>query len=111
MKEGILRVHPDLAGRLAQAGQLTQESNQEQSSANLNSMTQDEKSRMEMLNGLYKDKFDFPFVICARLNKKESILKGLEKRLENSQGVELQTGIEEVMKICELRTRDIIVTK
>lgn len=100
-----------MAGRLAQAGKLSKESTKEQSSAQLTMLTPDEQNHIDKLNCLYKEKFGFPFVICARLNKKESILKGLEKRLENSQDVELQTGIEEVMKICELRTRDIIVTK
>ena len=36
MKQGILGVHPDLAGRLAQQGGLTDESLKEQRSAGLN---------------------------------------------------------------------------
>jgi len=109
VKEGILRVHPDLAGRHAEAGQLTSESTGEQSSANLNLMTCEEKDKMKTLNQKYKDKFGFPFVICARLNKKEAILRGLELRCYNSLKVETLTGIEEVMKICELRMRDLVI--
>ena len=108
VKEGILRVHPDLAGRIAQAGQLTQESTKEQSAADLNLMTSSEKLKMTSLNEKYKEKFGFPFVICARLNKKEAILQGLELRCQNSTSEELRTGVQEVMKICELRVRDII---
>merc|ERR1711971_98998 len=91
VKEGILRVHPDLAGRHAEAGQLTSESTGEQSSANLNLMTCEEKDKMKTLN------------------KKEAILKGLELRCYNSLQVETLTGIEEVMKICELRVRDLVI--
>ena len=108
MQEGILRVHPDLAGRLAQAGHLTSESTKEQSAANLNLMTDEEKEKMSRLNSIYKTKFGFPFVICARLNKKEAILNGLENRCKNTTKEELRTGIGEVLKICQLRVKDIV---
>ena len=108
VQEGILRLHPDLAGKIAQSGQLTQESSKEQSAADLNQLTLKEKSALAFLNSEYKKKFGFPFVICARLNKKEAILKGLETRCQNSTEMELHTGIKEVLKICELRVRDIV---
>ena len=107
-KEGILRLHPDLAGRLAQVGQLTSESTQEQASAGLTTMTEDERQRMNNLNRRYKDKFGFPFVICARENKKDAILRGLQERLENSAQTEAVTGANEVKKICRLRILDIV---
>ena len=56
----------------------------------------------------YRNKFGFPFVICARENKKEAILAGLEKRLENSSEFEIETGLKEVDKICKLRLLDIV---
>lgn len=61
-----------------------------------------------MLKFRYREKFGFPFVICARQNKKEAILKGISERLENVCTVELNTGIEEVKKICMLRLLNII---
>ena len=108
MKEGILRVHPDLAGRIAEAGQLTSESTREQSEAQLNTMTKEEKIFMKELNSRYKEKFGFPFVICARLNKKEAILKGLEERYDHDLKRELEIGIDQVLRICELRVKDIV---
>lgn len=107
-KEGILRLHPDLAGRLAQAGQLTSESTREQASAGLNTMTEEERQRMANLNKKYKHKFGFPFVICARENKKDAILRGLEERLENAPQTEAITGANEVKKICRLRLLDLV---
>jgi 2-oxo-4-hydroxy-4-carboxy-5-ureidoimidazoline decarboxylase len=65
-KEGILRLHPDLAGRLAASGNLTAESTKEQSSAGLQNLTEQERQKMNHLNQQYKQKFGFPFVICAR---------------------------------------------
>ena len=107
-KEGVLRLHPDLAGRLAAAGQLTTESTKEQSAAGLHLMTDDERQKMSELNENYKQKFGFPFVICARQNKKDAILRGLESRLENSAESEAVTGVNEVKKICHLRLLDIV---
>ena len=88
---------------------MTIESAKEQSKAGLDEMTFDEKLQMENLNSRYKEKFGFPFVICARLNKKDAILNGLELRCYNDLNVEVLTGIEEVLKICELRMRDLVV--
>jgi 2-oxo-4-hydroxy-4-carboxy-5-ureidoimidazoline decarboxylase len=63
---------------------------------------------MNHLNQQYKQKFGFPFVICARENKKEAILSGLERRQNNSKETEAITGVEEVKKICRLRILDIV---
>ena len=107
-KEGVLRLHPDLAGRLAAAGALTRESTKEQSAAGLHLMTESERQKMSDLNEKYKQKFGFPFVICARENKKDAILQGLERRLQNSAESEAVTGVNEVKKICHLRLMDIV---
>ena len=55
-----------------------------------------------------KAKFGFPFVICARLNRKDAILKNLRVRYPNGIEKELNIAINQVLKICELRIRDII---
>ena len=111
VKEGVLRCLPELAGRLAQAGHLSKTSSFEQSQANLDQLSPQEKTILALLNTQYKEKFGFPFVICARLNKKESIIHGLKTRSHHPMDTELQIGIEEVMKICELRLKDIVKSK
>ena len=58
-------------------------------------MTCEEKDKMKTLNQKYKDKFGFPFVICARLNKKEAILRGLELRCYNSLKVSMTSVVED----------------
>ena len=94
---------------MAQAGQLTQESHAEQAQAHLDQLSAEEKARMCQLNNQYKAKFGVPFVICARLNKKEAILQGLQTRLNHtSVEAEVQIGIEQVLKISELRLKDIV---
>jgi len=107
-REGILRLHPDLAGRIAEIGKLTSESSKEQLSAGLNEITDEEKSILQAQNERYKSKFGFPFVICARENKKQAILSGIKARVENDKDVELATGIAEVKKIAFYRLLDIV---
>lgn len=107
-KAGVLRLFPDLAGKLAHSGDLTSESQREHTSAGLDVLTPEEISKMAELNLKYQKKFDFPFVICARENKKEAIMRGLELRLNNTVDVEINNGLKEVMKICSLRLRDLI---
>lgn len=67
-----------------------------------------EVSRMARLNEEYKQRFGFPFVICARMNDKRSILQQLTERCQNQPELETVRGIEEVKKICSLRLRNII---
>jgi 2-oxo-4-hydroxy-4-carboxy-5-ureidoimidazoline decarboxylase len=104
----LIRAHPDLVGQAAFGGTLTRESAGEQASAGLNSLSPEEIALFQRQNATYKNKFKFPFVICARLNKKEAILAGFERRLKNSRHQEIKTALEEIFKIAELRLRDLI---
>ncbi|XP_015113383.1 2-oxo-4-hydroxy-4-carboxy-5-ureidoimidazoline decarboxylase [Diachasma alloeum] len=107
-KESVLLSHPDLAGKLCDEKKLTQESENEQNSAGINAMTKEERLTFNNLNQMYKEIFSFPFVICARENRVQTILTAIEERLKNSRKVELKTGIEEVKKICSLRINDLV---
>lgn len=104
----LLRAHPDLVGRLAQENQLTKESAREQASAGLDRLTPDEIAQFQENNADYQERFGFPFIICARLNKKEAILAAFPQRLGNSREQEIETALEEVYKIAELRLHDLI---
>jgi OHCU decarboxylase len=105
----LIQAHPDLVGRAALAGTLTPESTGEQASAGLNHLSPQEVALFQRQNADYQTAFGFPFVICARLNKKDAILAGFERRLKNSRPQELKTALEEIFKIVELRLRDLII--
>jgi OHCU decarboxylase len=104
----LIRAHPDLAGRAALAGALTRESTGEQVSAGLVQLAPDERELFRKNNVAYQQKFGFPFVICARLNKKQAILDGFRVRLNHSREEEIKTALEEIGKIAYLRLQDII---
>ncbi len=104
----LIHAHPDLVGKLALAGALTKESTGEQASAGLDQLSPDEVALFQKNNAAYQKKFGFPFVICARLNKKAAILAGFQLRLQNSHAEEIQTALGEIFKIAHLRLGDLI---
>jgi 2-oxo-4-hydroxy-4-carboxy-5-ureidoimidazoline decarboxylase len=107
MQLALIRAHPDLVGRAALAGTLTRESTAEQAGAGLTALSPAEIARFQKQNAAYREKFGFPFVVCARLNKKEAILAGFDRRLKNSPAQEISAALEEIFKIAELRLRDL----
>jgi len=107
----LLRAHPDLVGRAALAGTLSPASTNEQAAAGLDRLTSEEIARFQRLNQAYRDQFGFPFVICARENKKECILAGFTTRLQHTRQQEIEIALGEVAKICALRLHDLIDEK
>lgn len=108
-RAGIIRCYPDLAGKLAQTSQLSEESTREHKAAGLLELSDSERKELSSLNESYKKKFGFPFVVCARENKKESIFSGLRARLANSLSNEEELALKEISKIAWYRLNDIVV--
>ncbi|HEX8597636.1 MAG TPA: 2-oxo-4-hydroxy-4-carboxy-5-ureidoimidazoline decarboxylase [Chloroflexia bacterium] len=104
----LISAHPDLVGRAVLSGSLTPESTREQASAGLDRLTTEEVATFGRLNSEYKARFDFPFVVCARENKKDSILAGFASRMNNSREEEITTALGEIAKIAYLRLLDVV---
>jgi len=104
----LIKAHPDLAGRLARSGQLTQESTEEQRSAGLDRLPEEEAAEFERLNRAYLDRFGFPFVICARLNDRNTILAAFRRRLFHAREEEIATALAEIHQIAGLRLAQIV---
>jgi 2-oxo-4-hydroxy-4-carboxy-5-ureidoimidazoline decarboxylase len=102
----LIRAHPELAGKAAVDGRLTEASAAEQASAGLDRLTQAEFDRFHALNAAYRDKFGFPFIICVRLTDKAGILAAMERRLSNDRDTEIATAIEQIGEIVRLRLED-----
>lgn len=100
---GVLRAHPDLAGRLAIAGELTEDSRKEQAGAGLDRLSADEHARFTALNAAYVEKFAFPFIIAVKGLGKDDILAAFERRIDNSREEEFATATAQVEKIALLR--------
>lgn len=99
----LLRAHPDLAGRAVRAGAITGSSLAEQSSAGLDRLADAEYERFHRLNGEYRERFGFPFIVAVRRHDKASILAAFERRLGHSREVEIEAALAEVFDIARIR--------
>jgi 2-oxo-4-hydroxy-4-carboxy-5-ureidoimidazoline decarboxylase len=103
-KLALIRAHPDLIGD----AHLTAASQAEQASAGLQTASAAEAAQFREYNRLYRERFGFPFVICARLNKREAIAQAFPVRLRNSPEQEMKNALKEISKIAELRLQDLV---
>ena len=99
----LLRAHPDLAGRAARAGTMTEASVAEQASAGLDRLSEAEYERFHRLNTAYRQRFGFPFIIAVRRHDTASILAAFETRLGHSRDAEIETALSEVFDITGMR--------
>ena len=99
----LIRAHPELAGKVAIARDLTAASAREQAGAGLDRLTPAEFARFGDLNAAYGARFAFPFIICARLNDKRSILAAMDRRLGHTQEEEIAEAIVQIGLIGRLR--------
>jgi 2-oxo-4-hydroxy-4-carboxy-5-ureidoimidazoline decarboxylase len=103
----LIRAHPELAGKAAIDRMLTEASAAEQASAGLDRLSEAEFARFHALNGAYREKFGFPFIICVRLTDKAGILAAMEARLAQTRETEIATAIAQIGEIVRLRLRDL----
>ena len=107
-KLALIRAHPDLAGRLAIARELTEDSASEQSSAGLDQCNEEEFHQFQLHNKAYLEKFDFPFVMAVKNSNRTAILAAFAQRLENSYAEEFSCAIREIHKIARMRLEQIL---
>ena len=102
---GVLRAHPDLAGRLAAARRLGPDSTAEQAAAGLDALADAERAAFQRLNAAYAARHGFPFIIAVRDHDKAGILAQMQQRLDNDTATERAEAERQVMRIAELRLR------
>ncbi|HUT50729.1 MAG TPA: 2-oxo-4-hydroxy-4-carboxy-5-ureidoimidazoline decarboxylase [Alphaproteobacteria bacterium] len=107
-KLALIRAHPDLADRLATAGDLTEASTAEQADAGLDQCSPDELKRFESLNDAYKAKFGFPFVKAVKGRSRAEILVAFARRLENDEAAEFDEALAQIAEIARLRLTSLI---
>jgi OHCU decarboxylase len=105
-QRALILAHPDLAGRLALAKQLTEDSAKEQGSAGLDKLTPAELKRFTELNDAYKARFGFPFIMAVKGASKEAIMAAFEKRIGNDADAEFDEAMTQIEKIAALRLAD-----
>ncbi|RFB80911.1 allantoinase PuuE [Methylovirgula sp. 4M-Z18] len=105
-KLALIKAHPDLAGKLAQAKMLTPDSAREQASAGLDQLTLEQKVRFTELNDAYVARFGFPFIIAVKGRSTQEILDAFMQRLASDKATEFETSLQQIDRIALLRLQD-----
>jgi 2-oxo-4-hydroxy-4-carboxy-5-ureidoimidazoline decarboxylase len=99
----LINAHPDLAGKAAVQGQLTEASTNEQAGAGIHQCTAEEFQRFTELNDAYKAKFAFPFIMAVKGSNRHQILAAFETRIHNPLETEFNCALAEINKIALFR--------
>ncbi len=107
-KIALIRAHPDLAGKAARAGALTEHSTSEQAGAGLDRLSDEAFARFHRLNDTYVARFGFPFVIAVRGHTSETILAAFDDRLANDRAAEMAEALRNIGLIARFRLEDLL---
>lgn len=110
---GLIRAHPELAGKAAIAGQLTEESTHEQAKSGLNLCSAEEYATLHQLNADYNTKFGFPFILAVKGPDgqgltRQIIIDTFTRRLKNQRADEMAECLRQIHRIAELRINDLL---
>ena len=110
---GLIRAHPELAGKAAVAGQLTAESTSEQARSGLHLCSPEEFAVLHQLNADYNAKFGFPFILAVKgpdgqgLTRR-AIIATFTRRLKNRRADEVAECLRQIKRIAEIRLNDLL---
>jgi 2-oxo-4-hydroxy-4-carboxy-5-ureidoimidazoline decarboxylase len=104
----LIRTHPELAGKAAVRGELTDASTREQRGAGLDQCSPDEYARLTELNAAYTARFGFPFILAVRGHTRQSIIDNMAARLGNGHDAERAEALRQIERIAAFRLADMI---
>jgi OHCU decarboxylase len=109
----LIRAHPELAGKAAIAGELTEESTGEQAKAGLHLCSQEEFAQLQKLNADYNAKFGFPFILAVKGATgqgltRAAIIATFARRLRHQPDQEFHEALRQIHRIAELRLNDLL---
>lgn len=105
-KLGLIRAHPELAGKAAIRGELTESSRQEQKGAGLDQCSPEEFERLQTANRAYGEKFGFPFIIAVKGLGRAEIIAAMESRLHRDRDTEFAEALAQIRRIASFRLAD-----
>ena len=108
---GLIRAHPELAGKAMVSNTLTAESTNEQSKASLTNCSPEEFAKLQQLNQDYNAKFGWPFILAVRGPRglgytRAQIIETFERRLNGHPDFELAECLRNIHRIAEIRLND-----
>ncbi len=100
---GLIRAHPELAGKAAIRGELTAASSKEQHAAGLDQCSPEEYAELTSLNRAYGERHGFPFILAVKGHTRTSVIAAMRERLENPRDTEIATCLAQIERIARLR--------
>ncbi len=107
-KLGLIRAHPELAGKAAVRGELTDDSKREQAGAGLGQCSPEEFEILQRLNREYREKFGFPFIIAVKGLDRSEIIAAMASRLGRSPAEEFAEALAQIKRIAAFRLADAV---
>jgi 2-oxo-4-hydroxy-4-carboxy-5-ureidoimidazoline decarboxylase len=99
-KIALFNRHPELAGKEAVAGVMTENSTSEQRRLGLDRLPPVEFERLDRLNRGYRARFGFPFIAAVRLHHNlDSLMRQFEYRLRNDVASEIDATLNQISAI------------
>ncbi len=102
-QQALIDAHPQLAGKAAIRGELTDASRQEQAGAGLDQCSADEFAKITRLNDAYMARFGFPFILAVRGHTRASIIDALATRLGQAREREFAEALQQIARIARFR--------
>lgn len=96
----LMRLHPELAGREAADGTMTEASNAEQTRLGLLALGRAELANLNRLNAEYRERFGVPFIVALRLHRDfASVVSSLEQRLGRETSIEHEENLRQIGEV------------
>lgn len=103
-KLALVRAHPELAGREAVDGTLTEHSSGEQERLGFTRLTREEVEGMKRLNEAYREKFGFPCIVALALHdSRQGVMAEMRQRFGNPASTEMDKALEQIGHITRRR--------
>lgn len=108
---GLIRAHPELAGREAAAGTLTADSTSEQGRLGFTTLSRAEIERVARANRAYRERFGFPCIVALRLHAtRESVIAEMERRAGSDPTAEIAAALEQIGHITRGRLDKLVTS-
>jgi chitin deacetylase len=99
-KLALIRAHPELAGREAAAGTLTDESTGEQGRLGFTALSRAELDRVSDINRRYRERHGFPCIVAlAQHQTRDTVIAEMDRRISNDTGEEIETALAQICHI------------
>jgi len=106
---GLVRAHPELAGKEATGGKLSVDSSSEQGRLGFMNLDRSHFEQMGELNRRYRQRFGFPCIVALTLHaSRASVMAEMQRRLGNTPQAEKTAALEQIGHIARGRLDKIV---